>query len=94
MILRLRSDSGFQPFGARSDRLTQMASPETGDAFPQKTFSPKFNGIDATRLAPTDRGQSLPARQTQNGELVAHHRLCRFDCGLCVSSHVAPEDSI
>jgi hypothetical protein len=29
-------DPGFQPFGARSRRLAQMASPETGDAFLQK----------------------------------------------------------
>ena len=34
------------------------------DAFLQKAVSPKFNGIDATRLAATDRRESLPAGQS------------------------------
>src|SRR6476620_7540486 len=49
-----------------------MASPETGDAFLQKAISPEFDGIDATRLAATDRCQSLPARQIQDDPSSSH----------------------
>ena len=49
------NDPSFEAFGARSHPLAQMPSPETGDAFLQKALSPEFDGIDATRLAPTDR---------------------------------------
>ena len=66
------NDPGFQPFGARSHRLAQMASPETGDAFLQKALSPEFDGIDTTRLAATDCCQSLPARQTQDDPSSSH----------------------
>jgi hypothetical protein len=66
------NDPGFQAFGARSHRLAQMASPETGDAFLQKAVSPEFDGIDATRLAATDRGQSAPARQTEDYPSSSH----------------------
>jgi hypothetical protein len=45
---------------------------QTGDAFPQKALSPEFDRIDATKLAATDRGQSLPARQTQNDPSSSH----------------------
>ena len=34
------------------------------DAFLQKAVSPEFDGIDATRLAATNRRQSLPAGQS------------------------------
>ena len=66
------NDPGFQPFGARSHRLAQMAGPETRDAFLQKAVSPEFDGVDATRLAATDRCQSLPARQTQDDPSSSH----------------------
>jgi hypothetical protein len=66
------NDPGFQPFGARSHRLAHMASPETGEAFHQKAVSPEFDGIDTTRLAATDRCQSLPARQTQDDPSSSH----------------------
>src|SRR5262245_54775440 len=66
------NDPGFQPFGARSHRLAQMASPETGDAFLQKALSPEFDGIDATRLPATDGCQTLPARQTKDDPNSAH----------------------
>ena len=58
--------------GARRHRLAQMASPDTGDVFFQKAVSPKFGGIDAARLAATDRCQSLPARQTQDDPNSSH----------------------
>ena len=66
------NDPGFQPFGARSHRLAQMASPETRDAFLQKAVAPEFDGVDATRLVATDCCQSLPARQTKDDPNASH----------------------
>ena len=54
------NDPGFQPLGARSRRLAQMASPETGDAFLQKALSQEFDGIDATRLPATAAARLCP----------------------------------
>ena len=79
------NDPGFQPFGARSHRLAQMASPETRDAFLQKAVAPEFDGVDATRLVATDCCQSLPARQTKDDPNTSPlHRPAGCGCGLCV----------
>ncbi len=74
------NDPGFEAFGAWRHRLAQMASPETGDAFPQKAVSPEFDRIDTTKLAATDRGQSLPARQTQNDPSSSHIIVLKTCC--------------
>jgi hypothetical protein len=66
------NNAGFQALSARSHSLAWMASPETGDAFLQKALSPEFDGIDAARLAATDRRQALPARQTQDDPSSSH----------------------
>ena len=50
----------FQARGARSHRRARMASPQTGETSFQKTLAQEFNGIDAARLAATDRGQCFP----------------------------------
>ena len=59
-------NAGFQPFRARSHSLARMSSKETRKTSFKKTVSPKFDRIDAARLAATDRGQRLPASQTKN----------------------------
>ena len=68
------NDPGFQTFGARSHRLAQMASPETGDAFLQKAVSPEFHGLTlqdwlrltAAKVCPPAKPRMIRARRTSS----------------------------
>ena len=66
------NNAGFQPFSARSYSLARIASKETRKTSFKKTVSPEFDGIDAARLAATDRGQRLPASQAKNNRRSAN----------------------
>jgi len=69
------NDPGFQPFGARSHRLAQMASPETGDAFLQRKRSRQSLTVltlqdclrlTAARLCPPAKPRMIRARRTSS----------------------------
>ena len=80
------NDPGFQPFGARSHRLAQMASPETRDAFLQKRSRQSLTvltlqdwlRLTAAKVCPPARPRMIRTRRTSSARRL-WLRLMRFN---------------